>query len=98
MFFALMHNGDDECFLHNGDDELFSFRFPRGKRALDAANEPGLHLWPAKEFRSHKASEILFRPNLLDQFRFRSRFFNLLGNTFFALMHNGDDEFCADSN
>ena len=37
MFFALMHNGDDECFLHNGDDELFSFRFPRGKRALNAS-------------------------------------------------------------
>ena len=61
----------------NGDGDNFSFRFPRGKRSLDAANESELHLWSAKEFRSRKASEILFRPNMLAQFRFRSRFLHL---------------------
>ena len=88
----------DSSSLHNGDDECFSFRFPRGKRALNAANELEQHLSPAREFRDPKVSEIPARQNLQAQSRFRSRSLNQKNKASScenANLHNGDDEFCA---
>ena len=88
---------------------LFCSAFLTKSGDLNAANDTELHLWPSKEFRSTKASEILFRPNLLAQFRFRSRFLNLRVQLitvtihlrhqlqqFISVtnLHNGDDGFC----